>query len=285
MHLALDPAMLIDVTVPELFVAAAAAGYGALELPNRPDFIPAFGPTVATPADAATVRRAAASADVTIASVAIIQAWSSPDDELREQAITQWLAGIDLAVELGARRLNSELSGDPHRPEASRGAFLRSIDALLPRLEREDLVLSIEPHPGDFLETTEGALDLLAEVADVRVRYLHCLPHTFYLGGSAADQISLAAGSFDHLHLGDTFRPGRTIVNPAGVDCRIHQHFDIGAGEIDWGEVSTALRRVDFDGLATVQVFGWAERATESFVVNRDRAAALFRAPDGTVQT
>jgi len=277
MRIALDPAMLAETPVPELFAAARDAGYDAVELPNRPDFIPSHDEVAATAAELTATRTAAAAAGVEIASVAVIQPWASPDDEVREHAVALWQNGISAAVELGAHRLNSELTGDPNTPGACRDAFLRSMEALLPRLEAEDLVLSIEPHPWDFLETTDAALRLIDEVGSPRVRYLHCIPHTFHLGGTAAEQIELARGAFDHIHLADSFRPERTIINPPGLDHRIHQHFDIGAGEVDWAEVWGALDAAGFDGLATVQVFGWNERAADSFRINRERAARLGR--------
>lgn len=281
MRIALDPAMLATTPVFDLFAVARDAGYDAVELPNRPDFIPAFGDVVASTSDLVSVRSAAVDAGVEIASVSIIQAWSNPDEVLRRQAVASWNYGITAAVELGARRLNSELSGDPNTPVECRGAFLHSIEALLPRLDAEDLVLSIEPHPWDFLETTTEALALIDEVGSPRVRYLHCIPHTFYLGGTATEQIQSARGRFDHIHVADSFRPERTIINPPGLDHRIHQHFDIGDGEIDWPEVTAALKAVGLDGLATVQVFGWQERADDSFRRNRERVVQLFTGSSG----
>ena len=275
MRVALDPAMLATTPVSDLFAAARDAGYDAVELSNRPDFIPAFDDVVASRSDLASVWSTAVGAGVEIASVAIIQAWSDPDEVRRRQAVVNWNHGITAAMELGARRLNSELSGDPNKPVECRGAFLRSIAELLPRLDAEDLVLSIEPHPWDFLETTSEALALIDEIGSPRVRYLHCIPHTFYLGGTATEQIHCARGRFDHIHVADSFRPQRTIVNPPGLDHRIHQHFDIGDGEVDWTEVTAALRAVGLDGLATVQVFGWQERAADSFRRNRERLEEL----------
>jgi myo-inositol catabolism protein IolH len=276
MQIALDPAMLADTPVPGIFSAAGDAGYDAVEVPNRPDFIAAFDAVTATSTQLDAARDAASYAGVEIASVAVIQAWSSCDEDRRRQAVERWQDGISAALDLGARRLNSEFSGNPNTATGCRTAFLRSIAALLPRLDAEDLVLSIEPHPWDFIETTEAALDLIAEVGSDRVRYLHCIPHTYYLGGSPSEQIEKAVGAFDHIHVGDSFRPGRTIVNPPGLDQRTHQHFDIGDGEIDWQEVSSALRYVGFDGLATVQVFGWEDRALDSFRINRERLATLI---------
>lgn len=276
MRIALDPALLNDRPVPAAFAAATTAGYDAVEIGNRPDFIPSFGPVTATGGELAAARRAADAAGTEIISVAVIQALSSPDEDERVRAVASWADGVRAAAELGCRRINSELSGNPNLPDECRAAFLRSIDSLLPDLEREDMTVSFEPHPWDFLETTESAIGLIRQIGSPRVRYLHCLPHGYYLGGSIRDQVELARGWFDHIHVADTFRPGRTIVNPPGLDHRIHQHFDIGRGELDWAEASVALRAAGFDGIATVQVFGWQDRAIDSFRANRTEAAKIL---------
>jgi myo-inositol catabolism protein IolH len=39
---------------------------------------------------------------------------------------------------------------------------------------------------------------------------------------------------------------------------------DIGDGEIDWDEFSSALAAIGFDGVMTACVFAWEERADES---------------------
>jgi myo-inositol catabolism protein IolH len=273
-RLALDPAMLKGLPVEASFRSAANAGYRFVELGNRDDVIGAFGAVSASSRDLTRIRRAAGGSGVEIVSVAVIQAWSSPDDRLREQAVAWWRDGIAAANELHCDRINTELSGDPARPAASRDALLRSIGDLLPDLERAGVEVVVEPHPGDFIETTAEAVDLIQALGNVPIRYLHCLPHAYYLGGSEAEQIERARGWFDHAHVADTYRPGRTIVNPPGPANRIHQHSDIGVGELDWAAIGGALRSVGFDGILTVQVFGWEERAERSFRQNR---AALTR--------
>jgi myo-inositol catabolism protein IolH len=40
------------------------------------------------------------------------------------------------------------------------------------------------------------------------------------------------------------------------VDARVHQHNEIGNGDIDWDETFAALRDVNFDGIAAVCMFG-----------------------------
>jgi myo-inositol catabolism protein IolH len=45
---------------------------------------------------------------------------------------------------------------------------------------------------------------------------------------------------------------------------RVHQHLDIGQGEIDWDLFFRTLHDIGFDGVVTSAVFAWEERAIES---------------------
>ncbi len=276
MKIALDPALAYDRPIGAAFDLAAAAGYEHVELSNRPDFVAANAAIPVARDDLRLAARAAESAGVELVSLAVIQQLASPSPDLRSQAVQWWREGLQAAVELGVRRINTELTGTPQQPRECRESFLRSVEELLPTLEREDVEVAVEPHPWDFLEQTVPAVDLLREIGSPRLRYLHCVPHTFHLGDGVVEQVAYAGGSLDHVHVADTFRPGRTIVNPPGVECRIHQHFDVGRGEIPWAEVRDALSGVGFDGILTVQVFCWNDEAERSFRANRRAVGELF---------
>ena len=60
-------------------------------------------------------------------------------------------------------------------------------------------------------------------------------------------------------------------MNPPGVDARIHQHNEIGNGEVPWDEFFGYLRDARFDGRVAVSVFGWEENADEIHVRMRER--------------
>jgi myo-inositol catabolism protein IolH len=59
-------------------------------------------------------------------------------------------------------------------------------------------------------------------------------------------------------------RHDRYICNPPGARVTIHQHLDIGQGEIDWDVFFSSLAASGFDGIMTSCVFAWEERADES---------------------
>ena len=74
------------------------------------------------------------------------------------------------------------------------------------------------------------------------VTFLYCAPHTFHMGGDLAGIMEYAGDLLTHLHVADSFDHRgssglRYIVNPPGSTCRVHQHLDIGQGEVDWDAV------------------------------------------------
>ncbi|MDA1333872.1 MAG: sugar phosphate isomerase/epimerase, partial [Bacteroidetes bacterium] len=52
---------------------------------------------------------------------------------------------------------------------------------------------------------------------------------------------------------------------------RIHQHLDIDQGEVDWDTFFGTLTRLKFDGVMTVCIFAWEERARESSIYNLEQ--------------
>jgi myo-inositol catabolism protein IolH len=56
----------------------------------------------------------------------------------------------------------------------------------------------------------------------------------------------------------------RYITNPPGNTTRVHQHMEIGRGDVDFDEAFAALAGIGFDGVLTTCVFGWDDQARES---------------------
>jgi myo-inositol catabolism protein IolH len=46
------------------------------------------------------------------------------------------------------------------------------------------------------------------------------------------------------------------------------EHLDIGQGDVDWDTFFGTLTRLKFDGVMTVCIFAWEERARESSIYN-----------------
>ena len=278
MKVALDPYMLRGLPFADVCQIAAEIGYDAIELSPRADFIPFFTHPRADRARVAEFRAALRETGMDISSILPLYRWSSPDEDERLAAVRYWKRAIQLAAELGVTVMNSEFNGRPEAAARSEAQFWRSLEELLPIFEREGIRLNLEAHPDDFIERNEAAVDLVRGIDTPGVGYVYCVPHTFHLGDDIAAMIEYAAPVLAQVHVADVFNHRassglRYIVNPPGSTARVHQHLDIGQGEIDWEACFGALRRIRFDGILTSCVFAWEERAVESsrFMLERIR--------------
>ncbi len=269
MKLALDPYMLRTTPLLELPRVVADLGYRYIELSPRDDFLPFFTHPRVSDSQVAAFRRALTDAQVEVASVLPLYRWSGPDEEARQAAVRYWKRAIQITVDLGVNVMNSEFNGRPEQAGESEAQFWRSLEELLPIFEREGVRLVLEPHPDDFVEDGIAGVNLVHGINSDLVSFLYCAPHTFHQGGDLAGVIRHAGPLLTQLHLADTFDHRgssglRYIVNPPGSAARVHQHLDIGQGEVDWDLFFRTLAEVGFDGIATVCVFAWEERAAES---------------------
>ena len=114
------------------------------------------------------------------------------------------------------------------------------------------------------------------------VRFLYCTPHTFYFGDDTVAMLRECADVLAHVHMADTFNHKassglRYIINPPGSTARVHQHLNIGQGEVPWDDFFRTLHEIGFDGIMTACVFAWEEKADESGKFMRGRDATLHR--------
>jgi myo-inositol catabolism protein IolH len=276
MKLALDPYMLRTTPLLELPGVVADLGYEYIELSPREDFLPFFVHPRANADQIAAFKRELDAAGVKISSVLPLYRWSGPGEEARQAAVRYWKRAIEICVDLDCGVMNSEFNGRPEQPDESEALFWRSMEELLPVFEREGLELRLEPHPDDFVEDGKAAIDLVRGIDSDVVTFLYCAPHTFHQGGDISGIMEYAADLLTHVHVADSFDHRgssglRYIVNPPGSPARVHQHLDIGQGEVDWDEFFGTLGRLGFDGIMTACVFAWEERARASSIFMREQ--------------
>lgn len=281
MKLALDPQMFYAThPVLELPDVVARMGYSWMELSPKDDFIPFFRHPRADDATVAALRKRAADAGVGIASVLPVLRWSGPGEDERQAAVRAWKRAIRMTVDLGVDVMNSEFNGRPEAAEHAESQFLRSLEELAPVFEREGVRLVLEPHPDDFIEDGHAAVNLVRGLNADWIDFLYCTPHTFHQGDDAAGIIGAAGDKLAYVHLADTLDHTasnglRYIVNPPGSPARVHQHAEIGRGEVDFDAVFAALAAHGFDGVLSSCVFGWEEYAEEISVRQRETTVAL----------
>ena len=277
MKIALDPYMFRSTPLLELPGLVADLGFEYIELSPREDLTPFFLHPRVDDGTVLAFKKALDAAGVKVASHLPLYRWSGPDEDERQAAVRYWKRAIQITVDLDCRVMNSEFNGRPEQASLSEAMFWRSMEELLPVFDREQVELRLEPHPDDFVEDGKVAVDLVRGINDPLVSFLYCAPHTFHMGGNSPQkmvEILEYAGSLTtHLHLADAFDHTassglRYIVNPPGSTARVHQHLDIGQGEVDWDTFFDTLGRLGFGNddrtIMTSCVFAWEDRARES---------------------
>jgi myo-inositol catabolism protein IolH len=275
MKIALDPTPFHhDFPLLELPAVVADCGYEWLQLTPHRDFIPFFNHPRADDALVAKFAKACAHAGIGIASVLPVLRWSSPDEDSREAAVRNWKRVIQITVDLGVDVINTEFSGRPEKAEESERAFFRSIEELLPIIEREGIKVLIDPHPDDFVEDGLEALRIIRGVNSPSVGMVYVACHSYHMTGSSGttmSQIMAEAGDkIGLVHVADTMNHHashglRYITNPPGNPVRVHQHLKIGDGDIEWSAFFGGLARLGFydrdDAIMVSSVFGEDENA------------------------
>lgn len=282
MKIALDPYMHRHLALPDLVAKTAELGYDQIELSPRADFLDWWVYPRATRDRMAAFKQALRQHQVGLASLQPMYRWASPFEDERQWAMRCWKKAIEVAIEMECPLMISEF-GRGASPERSVGerpgantrelceaAWFRSMDELLPIFEREGITLSVEPHPEDWVEQLQPAIDIVKNIGSSALKISYIAPHTFYYGDDLAGQLREAAPLLAHVRVADTFNHKassqlRYIVNPPGSShIRVHQHLDIGQGEIDWDTFFATLADIGFDGVLSSCVFAWEERADES---------------------
>lgn len=279
MKIALDPYMHRHLSLPEICRLTAELGYEYIELSPRADFLQWWSQPRVYPERLKQFKQAMQDHGVKLATLQPMYRWSSPLEDERQAAMRYWKRAIEVAVEMECDTMISEFGrgASPERSagttintsEACEAAFWRSMDELVPIFEREGVALSIEPHPEDWIETFQPALDIIRSIDSPQIRMSYIAPHTFYYGDDMAAMLRQAAPVLAHVRVADTFNHKassalRYIVNPPGAQVRVHQHLDIGQGEIDWELFFKTLGDMGFDGILSSCVFAWEDRAEDS---------------------
>ena len=273
MKLALDPSMYRDdLTLEEMVYKTAELGYEYIELSPREDFCPFYKYPKVDSAKIKQLKRLLRDTGVKPSSLLPLYHRAGPDEERRQAAVRNWKRAIEIAVELEVDLMNSEFSGSKYEPYVCEEKFIKSMDELIPVFEKEGIKLNLQAHPYDFIETHKGAMDMIRALDRDWINLVYSTAHTFFYDDGKGDIETMfdeAGDRLTHVLFADTLNHKaahglRYIVNPPDAKVTVHQHLNIGEGEVDFDTIFRKLREMNFDGIATNAVFAWVDKADES---------------------
>ncbi|MFM1263001.1 sugar phosphate isomerase/epimerase [Yersinia enterocolitica] len=286
MKIAFDVDVIKDLGITNMVRQVAEWGYDYIEQSPHPQLNPFYKHPKAGREVVAEYKKALKETGVEISSFIVVYRWAGPLEVRRQAAVTNWKRMIEIAIEMGVSVINTELSGDPNEPEVCEEMWYRSMEELLPIIEREGIRVEIQSHPWDFCEENNETADLVKSLRSDNVKYLYSVPHTFFYDkgkGDVASMLKYAGEDLSHVLIADTMnhtKHCRYIVNPPGVDAVIHQHIGIGEGEVDFPTLFQTLRDMDFanrtfkvggESIITTSLFGYPEKMVHQVVATRER--------------
>ncbi|CAD5989727.1 sugar phosphate isomerase/epimerase [Agreia sp. COWG] len=268
MKIALDPTPLHhQYALLDFPHVVADLGYEWMHLTPHVDFAPFFSHPRVDDDLVARLRKAVSQAGIGIPALLPVQRLSSPDELPRLAAVKNFTRVIQLAVELEVSVINTEFSGRPERADESEAGFYRSMEVLLPLVEREGISLRFDPHPDDFVEDGLEALRILRGLNSDAIGFVYVGSHTFHYGNNPEGIMAAAGTRLKTAYVADSFDHNRShglryISNPPGNAARVHQHLRVGDGDVDWEQF--------FAGLATNGFFAREDSILVSNVFAED---------------
>jgi myo-inositol catabolism protein IolH len=264
---------------------AARAGYEWLQVTPHADLIPFFNHPKADDELVRKFKKAAKDAGVGLASTLPVLRWSSPDPDAREAAVRYFKRVLQITQELEIPVIGTEFSGRPEKAEESERAFYRSMEELVPLVEKSGIKVYIDPHPDDFVEDGMAAWRVIRGINSESFGLTYVASHTFHMGDNAEAILASAQGRVGIVHMSDTMNHKashglRYISNPPGNAVRIHQHLPIGAGDVNFDELFVNLKKNGFlanpESIMCSSVFSENETNHETSVFQLNAIKALI---------
>jgi len=131
----------------------------------------------------------------------------------------------------------------------------------------------LEHYLDDFIDDGFETVDIISGINHPLVCFGYCALHTDQMGGDIAGIMEYASARLTHLPVADTvdfraFSASRYLLNPPGTHARVHEHLDIGQGEMNWDTFFSTLSRLGFEAVETSCAFTWEERVSDLALFN-----------------
>ena len=195
------PTLPIDTALEHL----AALGFDGVEL----TVIPGFSTELDTldSAERKRIRQLLDRHGLDLPAVAAHQPMLSTEDDVHAENWRRLTASAGLCVDLagtdGVPVLNTTLGSNPNEWNSQQNLILERVGALVDYCTSREVVLAIEPHVGDGLNSPERSLWLLEEINSAYLKLNFDISHFEVQGMSTAQVVQLLAPHSAHTHVKD----------------------------------------------------------------------------------
>ena len=191
--------------------------------------------------------------------------------ERREVRVDYLHRAVEVAADLAAEAVSfwsGTLPADTD-PAAGWDRLSDGVARVLALAERREVVCAFEPEPGMFVDTLDGLLELRRRLDDPAL-----LRVTLDLGHVVCNEPRGLAAT--------VHRAGDLIANVQVDDMvpGVHEHLEIGTGDVDFVEALGALRASGYAGLASLEL----PRQAHAAPAVAERSLRLLREAEATAE-
>ena len=235
------PTLPIDTALEHL----AALGFDGVEL----TVIPGFSTELDTldSAERKRIRQLLDRHGLDLPAVAAHQPMLSTEDDVHAENWRRLTASAGLCVDLagtdGVPVFNTTLGSNPNEWNSQQNLILERVGALVDYCTSREVVLAIEPHVGDGLNSPERSLWLLEEINSAYLKLNFDISHFEVQGMSTAQVVQLLAPHSAHTHVKDQ----RGLVPD-------YEFLIPGEGPFDFVEYLKLMQKAGYDGYITAEV-------------------------------
>jgi sugar phosphate isomerase/epimerase len=186
------------------------------------------------------------------------------NSELRAWRERYTIEGIRLAQRVNAPCV-SLTSGRPipgTLPEEALDYFVDSLKRICAVADEFGVKVGIEYEPGLLVESAVEAMAIIERVDSPMLGVNFDIGHSRVLGEAIGETVDLLAGRIWNVHVED-------------IKGRKHFHLIPGLGDLPFADYITALKKVNYDGYLTVELYSYPEQPDEAGKAALEYLAAL----------
>lgn len=244
-------------SIVEAIERVAGLGYAGIELMAD---VPHAWPESTTVDDIAAIRRAIASASLSISNVNAFMmnavqdfwhpSWIEPDPNYRRRRVDHTKRALTMARQLDARSITTEPGGPLEQAMTRQWAmdvFVEGLSEALESAEQQEVLLLVEPEPGMLVENATQFLELAERIDSPAFGLNFDIGHFYCVGDPLPETIDMLKKHTRHYHLEDI------------AASRVHRHLIPGTGAIEFGPVLEAIHGTGYDGWLTVELYPYLD--------------------------
>lgn len=235
------PSLPIDIALEHL----AALGFDGVEL----TVIPGFSTELDTldSADRRRIRQLLNDHGLGLPAVAAHQPLLATEEDVHAENWRRLTESADLCTDLagtdGVPVLNTTLGSNPNEWDSQREFILERVGSLVDYCSAREIVLAIEPHVVDGLNSPDRSIWLLEEIGSSYLKLNFDISHFEVQGMSTAEVVRLLAPHSAHTHVKDQWGlvPDYEFLIP-------------GEGPFDFVQYLQLMKMAGYDGYITAEV-------------------------------